>query len=336
VNGRAVGIALGAILLLLQQGGAQAAFRPEAQFRDALARFRNLTESPTARRRPELWDQAAARFRAILAEDRAGAWADDSAYMIAEVAYERFHTFHRRADLDRALDGYRNLLLRYPRSPYGDDALVQLGEIHYYQLGDAKGALAYYRRAAREYPNGDMAPRARARVLAIETAQPAPRATVGSSEATVGERPLAKPLSSPGAVIGGRVGRAAPRRYEPEAPPAHEATAPPPPRADEESGIRPEKAPEAAIPPAREAPIRQEAPPARPAPVTRLPLPEPAPERVEPPVAAPVPERLPPPGRSRNPLLEEGPIPLKTPSDDLPLLGPRSRHATPEPESLNA
>ncbi len=339
------------------------------RFKQAEARFRSLTESPTARRRPELWDQSAARFRAIVSANPSGDWADDASYLLAEVYHERFHTFRRDADLDRAIEQYERLVDRYPQSPYADDALVQLGEIHYYQLGDSDQALRFYRRALRDYPDGDATVSARVRVAAIErpkvpgpgipspevpsaaradsdnaradsesaradsdsartdsknaragTVQwrPLPRATVDTNEATVGERPLPRRplLSSPGAVIGGRKGGRVPSELLPKtlAPEEPEAS-----RAGDGGG-------ETTTP----------QPPARADMNAPSPAPEEtdAPEPAEPTGATPVPLESgsavprPAPSRPLNPLLEEGPIPLRTPADKLPVLapeGPRSQ-----------
>jgi len=322
------------------------------QLAQAEARFRSLTESPTARRRLELWDRAAARFRAIVDADPSGAYAADASYMIAEVHHERFHTFHRPGDLDRAIEAYEHLLDRYPRSRTADDALVHLGEIHYYQLGDVEQALRFYKRAIREYPDGNMTDRARVRAAAIEGSDSRPRATVDSGEAALGERPLpGRPLSSPGAVIGGRAAggpaggpersegrenlRSSPARsagreglirsegrqssdmrglvdrapgLEETEPPREEGTAPPPAREEEKPGPRVTEKPEE---------------PEEPEP-SRV-MPQPAEVGGRAPVTVPA--------RPLNPLLEEGPIPLKTPADRLPVLspaGPRSQVAPPE------
>ena len=292
------------------------------RFRQAVTRFRNLTESPTARRRPELWDQAAARFRAIASASPSGAYADDASYLLGEVYHERFHTFHRDLDLDLAIETYEAVPTRYPGSSYADDALVQLGEIHYYQLGDARQALRFYRRAVEDYPYGDMTGRARIRIGAIEKRDVHPRATVDSPEATVGTRPLpGRPLSSPGAVVGGRlpVERVPVERVPMERLPVE--------RLPEIEAPR-----EATVPRAGEAEGEATAspPPALRETVTPPPGPEESGdgEAARAPMAegSGVPGSMP--SRPLNPLLEEGPIPLRTPADRLPILpteGPRSQ-----------
>jgi hypothetical protein len=310
------------------------------RFRQAESRFRSLTESPTARRSPERWDRAEARFRAIVDASPSGPWADDASYLLAEVCHERFHTFHREGDLDRAIEQYERLVDGYPRSPHADDALVQLGEIHYYQLGDPDQALRLYRRVLRDYPAGDMAARARARATAIERRAPT-RATVDAHEATLGDHPAPpRPLSSPGAVIGGRLltgrpaggparsegrdglirsegrdgltrseGRDGLTRSEDGIPTGGDGRSEG--RQGPVSRVRAERLPESLEP---EGPEQSGAP--------------------EPPGAAPTPLETgsgaagPRPSRPLNPLLEEGPIPLRTPADNLPVLapqGPRSQ-----------
>ena len=324
-----------ALLLALGPSASEARTSLARRFRDAQARFRSLTESPTARLRPDRWDQAAARFRAIADANPSGAWADDASYLLAEVYHERFHTFHRELDLDRAIETYEGLVERHPTSPYADDALVQLGEIHYYQLGDRDQALRFYRRVLREHPAGDMADRARTRTSAIETQgvpsgaradsvqlRARPRVSVDASEATVGERALpGRPLlSSPGAVIGGRTNSRVPaellpRPLAPEAPrdaeSEGEATAPRPPRREDTGAPLPAIG-EASAPPLVPAEEGETEPPramrARPEPEGRT-------LRTVP-------------SRPLNPLLEEGSIPLRTPADRLPVLspaGPRSQ-----------
>ncbi|OGP85506.1 MAG: hypothetical protein A2Y95_05615 [Deltaproteobacteria bacterium RBG_13_65_10] len=256
---------------------------------DALARLRALTESPTGRRRPELWDQAAARFEAIRRADPGAPRADEAAYLLGEVYYERYHVFRAPADLDRAIAAYRHVVARYPHSAYADDALYQLGEIHYYQLGDTRSAYVQYRRIVREHPGSDMAQRARIRLAALDQAQAAPSTPISSARAVVGHAPSGrKPLSSPGAVLGELPGG---RRTVILDPPSAEIPEAP------RRASRKERALQRAARP--EAPVKQVSPKAS------------APAAVAPRGGY---------ARSRNPLLEEGPIPLRKPSDALPRL----------------
>ncbi len=322
--GRTAGAALvaGALLLALGPSASEARTSLRRQFEQAQARFHSLTQSPAERLRPELWDQAEARFRAIVDASPAGGWADDATYLLAEVYHARFHTFHREFDLDRAIETYAGLVEDHPGSPYADDALVRLGEIHYYQLRDPDGALRFYRRVLRDHPGGDMADQARTRMVAIERRFPRSRLSVDRNEATVGARALPGTplLSSPGAVIGGRINSRVPaellrKTLVPEAPrdaeEMGEATAPPPPRR-EEGFASPPAIEESAAPPLVPAEDRE---PQAPRAMDARPEAQGGPLRTAP-------------SRPLNPLLEEGPIPLRTPADRLPVLapaGPRSR-----------
>ncbi len=304
-------LAAAAILAMLwaapRAARAQAAASADASERldDAFARFRALTESPTARRRPELWNQAASRFEAILRANPAAPRAGEAAYLLGEVYHERYHTFHARGELDRAVAAYRHVLARYPHSAYADDALYQLGEINYYQLGDAWNAYVDYRRITREYPDSDMAPRARIRLATLDQARTTPSVPLPSPGAVVGGSPSAgSPLSSPGAVVG-------------ESPKGRRTVilGPTPPRIPEapRRASRKERRSRRAArlePPVTEVP--RETRPETSALATTPPVaPSPAPTPSAPASST---------ARPPNPLLEEGSIPLRRPSENLPRL----------------
>lgn len=251
-----------------------------AEYVRARSEFKALRERPDRSRHPELWDNIERQFSAIVKTDPGGAYADEAVFMIGEVNFQRHRLFRERKYLDAAVTAFKRVLVSYPLSSRGGDALVRLADIHYYNLDDSQRGYLLYRRAVREYAETDSARRARIRMIAMEARYPDYAAMNDSALDTViaPSRP-GRPLPSPGAVLGGHKRRAKGGKAR-VAPRARAVELPGSPT-DGSSPV-PSKAPWSGSAP-RESSGRSAA------------------ERDDP-----------------HPILEEGPIPLKTPSDDLP------------------
>lgn len=255
-----------------------------AEFREAIARFNALLARPDRAEQPELWDAAELRFRAILNTDPGGARADEAAFMVGEVNYQRHRLLRERRYLDAAIAAYRRVLDSYRFSSRGGDALVRLADIHYDNLNDSRRAYLLYRRAARDYPDTDASRRARVRMVALNARFPQYASLGDAARDPAAASPRAsRPLPSPGAILGGREAGAGRRRAAPVTP----KRAPDLPGSPPDGGAIPPK-PEAEKPPKREH----------------------AKAEGKKPRSADAP----------HPLLEEGPIPLRSPSEDLPSL----------------
>ena len=257
-----------------------------AEYLRARGEFKALRERPDRHRHPELWDNIERQFRAIVKTDPGGAHADEAAFMIGEVNFQRHRFFRERKYLDAAVKAFKRVLASYPLSSRGGDALVRLADIHYYNLDDSRQAYLLYRRAVRKYAETPSARRARIRMIAMEARYPHYAALKDSALDTViaPARP-GRPLPSPGAAMGGRK-----RRERVGAPPV------------------PSKPPSSGS--AKRESVDDKEARGIPAPVSRESSGGSAADRYDP-----------------HPLLEEGPIPLKSPSDDLPSvrsLRPRS------------
>ena len=261
-----------------------------AEYQRARGEFKALRERPDRNRHPELWDNVERRFNAIVKTDPGGAHADEAAFMIGEVNFQRYRLFRERKYVDAAVAGFKRVLTSYPLSSRSGDALVRLADIHYYNLADSQRAYLLYRRAVRGYAETDSARRARIRMIAMEARFPEYAAMNDTALDTViaPSRP-GKPLPSPGAVRGDRK-----RRRSSVTP----SVSPPVPSKAPGSGS------------AKRESVQDEEVREIPAPVRRESSGRSAADRADP-----------------HPLLEEGPIPLKSPSEDLPSvrsLRPRS------------
>ncbi len=268
-----------------------------AEYGRARSEFKALRQRPDRHRHPELWDDVERKFSAIVKTDPGGAHADEAAFMIGEVNFQRHRLFRERKYLDAAVMAFKRVLASYPLSSRGGDALVRLADIHYYNLDDSRRAYLLYRRAVRAYAETDSARRARIRMIAMEARFPHYVAmNDGSLDAVIPPSRPGRPLPSPGAVQGGRKRRtrSGTATVETQAraadlPGSPTDGAPPVPSKTPWSGS------------AKRESVDDEEARGIPAPVHSESSGRSAAERDDP-----------------HPLLEEGPLPLKSPSDDLP------------------
>ncbi|RMF90060.1 MAG: AMIN domain-containing protein [Nitrospinota bacterium] len=91
-------------------------------------------------------------------------------FTTGKLAFDLYRRFHKAEDLQNAIRAYRWFITLYPQSRLADDAQFQLGEIAR-QLGDVSQAQEAYKAVLQRYPDGDMRPKAAARLQELSLRQ---------------------------------------------------------------------------------------------------------------------------------------------------------------------
>ena len=96
-----------------------------------------------------------------------GPYAPGALLWMGRIHAMAWRRFKRSEDLDRATDLFKRLVNHFPDSRLADDAQLMLAGI-YEESGHPKQAYLEYLRVTVNYPRGDMAPRAKARLDTLE------------------------------------------------------------------------------------------------------------------------------------------------------------------------
>jgi N-acetylmuramoyl-L-alanine amidase len=97
-----------------------------------------------------------------------GAQADEALYATAKL-YKGLYGYSRRSsDLHEAISRFRQVVKKFSRSRFADDAQYQLGEIYRRYKEDLDRAYVEYFKVVMNFPHGDMRPRAQKRLSELE------------------------------------------------------------------------------------------------------------------------------------------------------------------------
>ncbi len=97
-----------------------------------------------------------------------GRQADEALYSTAKL-YEGLYGYSRRAsDLEESIKRFREVVNKFTKSRYADDAQYQLGEVYLKYKKDIPRAYVEYFKVVVDFPGGDMRPRAQERVSELE------------------------------------------------------------------------------------------------------------------------------------------------------------------------
>ncbi|MBW1645212.1 MAG: N-acetylmuramoyl-L-alanine amidase [Deltaproteobacteria bacterium] len=150
---------------LLLAGPAAAGQEDELAYRQAKKHYNAFNADRRLWAKRKNWTRLISEFKAVQRRYPGSKRADDALFLAARL-YSSLHNYSGwRADLEKAAGLYQQLLDKYPRSHLADDALYHLGMIES-QLGHPEKAKALYRRVIQDFPDGDMAAKAKKRLVA--------------------------------------------------------------------------------------------------------------------------------------------------------------------------
>ncbi|MCF8032716.1 MAG: N-acetylmuramoyl-L-alanine amidase [Desulfarculaceae bacterium] len=186
-------ILLLSLALLAGAAGVASAQDDKAIYDQARADYRWLLKHPKAQTVYQNWQSLADRFSRVYTAAPKGPYAAGSLLWMGRIHGQAWRRFKRQTDFDQAVDLFKRLENRFPDSSLADDAQLMLAGL-YEEAGQPKQAYLEYLRATVNYPRGDMAPRAKARLDALEESLAA-----GQRNQASGGPPPAAPLKKPAA-----------------------------------------------------------------------------------------------------------------------------------------
>jgi len=111
---------------------------------------------------------------------------DYSLYKIGELYTGLYRFSKKKQDINAAIETYRTLVKKFPRSRFADDAVFMTGEIYLNHKNNKEAAYIEFDKVLRKYPQGDMVAKAKARVNDLsdkgETDEPRNAEPIGMSE----------------------------------------------------------------------------------------------------------------------------------------------------------
>ncbi|MCB2228470.1 MAG: N-acetylmuramoyl-L-alanine amidase [Desulfarculaceae bacterium] len=189
-------IALAVALLAALAGGAALAQDEKAVYNQARADYHWLIKHPKAQSVYQNWQSLADRFSRVYTASPNGPFAAGALLWMGRVHGQAWRRFKRQDDFDRAVDLFKRLVNHFPDSRLADDAQTMLAGL-YEEAGQPKQAYLEYLRVTVNYPRGDMSPRAKARLDALEERLAAGQRDQGKKAPA--PAPAVKPVKTPSA-----------------------------------------------------------------------------------------------------------------------------------------
>ena len=116
------------VIVFLQPGFVCAAAAKEQYFR-AEACYYKLRKNPERQKYRHNWLTCIKKFQVVYTETPSGQWASAGMYMSAKLYLELYKRSYRRSDLHEAIDIFRRIIKRYPKSRYRTKASAALHTI---------------------------------------------------------------------------------------------------------------------------------------------------------------------------------------------------------------
>ncbi len=96
----------------------------------------------------------------------------DATFMLGEM-YRMLYTYSTQTkDLKTAIKYYEKVAVEFPKSSLSDDSIYKVGEIYEKKLNDYKSAYNAYSRVIKKYSSGDMASKARSKLIKLKKYAP--------------------------------------------------------------------------------------------------------------------------------------------------------------------
>ncbi|MGE4505086.1 MAG: N-acetylmuramoyl-L-alanine amidase [Desulfovibrionaceae bacterium] len=152
-------------------------------------------DSAKAKYRAE-WEKVLRGFAQVYRQDPEGSYAPKALYYHARVYEEIGLRSGWKSDFEKAVDYFDRVVGRFPRHAWADDCLYRAAEIRQNRLHQPAAAYADLLTIVKSYPNGDMAPKARAELARHDAAQaaqvvarPAPASASPAAEEPAAQEP---------------------------------------------------------------------------------------------------------------------------------------------------
>ncbi|HPQ81082.1 MAG TPA: N-acetylmuramoyl-L-alanine amidase [bacterium] len=208
-----------AFLLILFSAGVAKASGAEESYLRAKSCYGHIRITPAKAKRHSEWQRCIALFENVQKKYPTSERAPQALFNIGKLSVEAWGKFKKRGDAEAAIRAYNQLVREYPKSSLADDSLFEIGKLRIDPMGQKERARVAFTYIVDNYPHGDMAPKAKAALEAMDGGVALP------SEEPVMEKPrAAKPKALEHEVVGAPTPAA-------KAPPASAKPAPKPPTA---------------------------------------------------------------------------------------------------------
>lgn len=130
-----------------------------------------------------LWLKSSRNFRKVYLSNPKSELAPASLFMLGRI-YLRMHDIFRHSiDLQESIGYFQDCASLFPHHRLADDALFELGEIHFVVLNEYQTSAEYFSKIVSKYPMGDMHPQAatKLKILSSDYDTPLPNVMLGDS-----------------------------------------------------------------------------------------------------------------------------------------------------------
>ena len=145
----------------------------EDQYRKARSQYYALKDSPTKKKYRSYWLKCIEEFHAIYTQYPESPRADDALFTVGNLYFELYGYSYLKSDLQDSLFTFQSLVRKYPSSRLADDGQFKIGEIHLKRKGFSE-AYEAFQKVVEQFPNGDMVPLARLKLIQLKEYKPEP------------------------------------------------------------------------------------------------------------------------------------------------------------------
>ncbi len=162
-----------AVALLLCFPFSVLADQGQTEYQQAADNYRQFKKSADKQKYHHNWDNLIQEFQQVALSYPDSNRADDAWYMAGKLALSCYAISFLEDDLETSLAAFHSVATLYPKSNLADDARFMRGEV-FMMLGDKASARREYALVAQDFPRGDMAGKAKAKLKELPPEPPAP------------------------------------------------------------------------------------------------------------------------------------------------------------------
>jgi N-acetylmuramoyl-L-alanine amidase len=155
------------IIILCIAAPAKAGATAASLYQEANKGYVELSRDTALRKNKAGWIKVIKQFDAIVKKYPKSAQAPKSLIMEGKLYEQVYGYFWKKSDLNAALMAFGAVVDKYPDSLVADDALFRQAKLYETKLKDKKKAIELYRQIVTRYPKSDMAQQAREELNAI-------------------------------------------------------------------------------------------------------------------------------------------------------------------------
>ncbi len=151
-------------------------------YNEARACYQSVKGAPSIQR--AAWEECISKFEGVATEFPKSAKAPSALYSAARLRCELYAHTKDRGDIVAAVKLYNGVIRGYPKNSLADDSLYRVARLRQDPLKEDDRARKAYTYLIQHYPQGDMAPKARAALETMGDVPQAEKAAIATAAAT--------------------------------------------------------------------------------------------------------------------------------------------------------